>query len=151
MRYSHECPACGRVEIEMDMTQYPGSKVWLPCPECGHAYASRVFTTFYFQEDRRHHGGEHWSKSLGRPSPGSRAETRALERQGVVFDSFSQPATAEGKAAAEYDKAVKQGATASEAEQVAPWPQPKLKSFPDFVKEKERKGWSPVEKIKLSG
>jgi predicted RNA-binding Zn-ribbon protein involved in translation (DUF1610 family) len=147
MTYTHECPACGEVEIEISIREYPGSKVWFPCPVCGHAYARRVFTPVYHQEDRRHHGGARFSRSLGRVAPQSRSEMRLLEKSGVVFDSFKDPQTSEGKAAKEYQQATAAGATHEEAERAAPWPQPKTPSFPEYVAARERAGWSPRQKL----
>jgi hypothetical protein len=147
MRYTHFCPSCGYVELEIGIREYPGSKVWFPCPRCTHIYVQRVFESPYFQEDRRHHGGQRLSRSLGGVAPSSRAEMRLLERQGIVFDSFEHPATEEGKAAREYQQATQQGATHEEAESVAPWPQPRTKDFSEYVRERERSGWSPRQKL----
>jgi hypothetical protein len=124
LTYQYSCPACGRVELDFPVKEYPGSHIWWPCPKCIHAYVHRVFTVPFFQEDRRHHGGEHFSKSLGRVAPQSRSEAKLLEKQGVVFDSFKHPVSSEGVAARDYQRAVEAGATPEQAEAAAPWPQP---------------------------
>jgi hypothetical protein len=135
------------VEIEISIREYPGSKVWFPCPVCGHAYARRVFESVYFQEDRRHHGGERFSQSLGRVSPQSRSEMRLLEKSGVVFDSFKEPITDEGKAAKRYQQVIEQGGSHDAAAKEAPWPSPKTETFPEYVAKRERLGWSPRQKL----
>ena len=151
MRYVYECPACQEVELEFSIRECPDSKIWFPCPVCGDAYARRVFTAPYIQEDRRHHGGERLSRSLGGVAPQSRSEVRRLEKSGVVFDSFTSPATDEGKAAKEYQSVISAGGTHEDAEREAPWPTPKTKDFPTYVKERERAGWTPRERITLGG
>jgi hypothetical protein len=72
---------------------------------------------------------------------------RLLEKSGVVFDSFQNPLTAEGKAANRYQQVIDEHGTAAEAEREAPWPTPKTKEFPDYVAARERAGWSPREKL----
>jgi hypothetical protein len=75
---------------------------------------------------------------------------RLLEKSGIEFDSFAHPATDEGKAAKRYQQVIEQRGSHEDAEREAPWPTPRLKEFPDFVKERERKGWSPRERISIS-
>jgi hypothetical protein len=72
---------------------------------------------------------------------------RLLEKSGVVFDSFKNPLTDEGKAAKRYQDVIAEGGTHSEAEREAPWPSPKTETFPEYVAKRERLGWSPRQKL----
>jgi hypothetical protein len=66
--------------------------------------------------------------------PQSRAERRSIEKEkGVVFCSPSDNVSKEHEAAAEYHKAVEQGASHAEAEAHAPWPKPPKRSLKPYV------------------